>query len=246
VLYFNEVNARSPQTRDGFKRLLDRVNEFIKNTPLATMFSIAPVTIVIDLNPGDENDEFINDPAIIDRCIIHEFSPAVTVGLAAKRLRAAFEEHAIQSCHPMQNDKNPKKPHPPVLNKEQQRQLHTMFDQVFPTLLKEHMITTGSARTEFVGMLIPYIAHALRTNQPKTKTEIDAYIRKHYLKLRIAQRQEEPKPGAIASVDAWLEKNYSGRPPVANEGVEQNAAIQQPSFEAYMQQRGSHIRQNRA
>lgn len=200
VLYFNEVNARSPLTVDGFKRLLDRVNEFIKNTPLATMFSIASVTIVIDLNPSEENDKFLNDPAVIDRCIVHEFSPAVTPELAEKQLRKAFDEHANASCLPIKNDARLENPHPPVLSQPKQDALRRSFEEVFPVLLEEHMKTTGSARTEFMRMLVPYIAHALRTNRPQTKADIEAYIRQHYLKLRAAQTKAETSGAAAASV----------------------------------------------
>lgn len=205
VLYFNEVNARSPLTIDGFKRLLDRTNEFIKNTPLATMFHIAPVTIIIDLNPSPENEKFLKDPAVIDRCIVHEWSPAVTVGLAAKRLRAAIEENSGTSCLDIQNTENPDQPHPPVLDPSQQADLHAMLDQIFPTLLRQHRLTTGSARTEFVGMLVPYIADSLRRHQPKTQGDIESYIVQHYAQLREAQGDAlRPQAEAEAEVHAWL------------------------------------------
>lgn len=248
VLYFNEVNARSPQTRDGFKRLLDRTNEFIKNTPLATMFSIAPVTIIIDLNPGDENDKFLNDSAVIDRCIVHQFSPAITPSLADKRLHAAFEENSAMSCLPMRNEDNPAQPHPPVLDEEKQAQLRHMFDAVFPTLLKEHMISTGSARTEFVGMLVPYIAKGLRDNRPRTQTEVESYIKEHYLKLRNAQGKAISEE-AEARIDAYIRERYAepgkagtaeSEPGRSGKGKKADSGL---SYEGFLRSRGSYMKE---
>jgi hypothetical protein len=184
------LNARSPLTVDGFKRFLDRVEKFIKNTPLSTLYDITSVTVIIDLNPSKENNQFINCVPILDRTHIHYFQPKVKESLARLVLRKAFEEYSDPWCLPIKNNASVSRPHPPVLNAAKKEELTSVFNEVFETLVKEHM-GPGTARTGFIERLVSNMARSLRHNKPLVKTEIENYIQAYYKEFSEAKANED-------------------------------------------------------
>ena len=176
IFFWNELNARDPETIDGIKVVADPEHKLMDHAALNTKFDVSAHSHIFTFNPEDGGArEFLQSKAVRSRMnFIHETQPA-TVELVSHKARAEFDRKAEQFLLPIVGGDGKA-----VLDPAKQERLCEAFELVLPTIVEQHRAVDRGARIGYVGQLTSRIGHMLRRDEPLRVADLHAEILEHY------------------------------------------------------------------